>query len=228
MSFELKHLSHHAYLLIGTSSIHPDLFSLLEEAHSIPTQANPDFYNRTYENFVISDSRELRLFHDTRPIGTTGKKIFILTMNSATIEAQNALLKLLEEPADYAHFFLIIPSEHLLLSTVKSRMQIVRGASDKAQGASNAVQMTEAKKFLKMSVAKRLEAIKKLTEDITKEKKTKQYAINFLNAIQSVVYMEKGPVKGMKTLEVIDDARNYLNDRAPSVKMLMEYVALGI
>jgi pheromone shutdown protein TraB len=49
-----------------------------------------------------------------------------------------------------------------------------------------------------------------------------------LNAIQSIVYEQKGIKEGQKLLEAIETARKYIYDRAPSVKMLLEYVALGI
>ena len=85
-----------------------------------------------------------------------------------------------------------------------------------------------ARGFLKLSPAKRLEIVKKLIEDITKEKKTKQDAIDLVSAIQAVIYEEKGAKGGLKQLEVIGVARTYLNDRAPSVKLLLEYVALNL
>lgn len=231
LNSSLKSLSHHAYLIIGNDSHRLDLISILEKEHHIHAQGNPDFFDRLYENFTIDDARELKSLHSTRPIGITGKKIFIISTNAATVEAQNALLKLFEEPAEYAHFFLIVPSAHILLPTVKSRMQEV--ASNKLQVASRKNQadselIDEAQKFLKMTPAKRLEVVKKLIEDITKEKKTKQDAINFLNAIQSVVHEEKGVKEGQKQLESIETARKYIHDRAPSVKMLIEYVALSI
>ena len=86
----------------------------------------------------------------------------------------------------------------------------------------------EANKFLNMSHAKRLEVVKKLTEEITKEKKTKRDAIEFLDAIQMCVY-KQGDVKSSRfSLETIETARRYIHDRAPSVKMLLEYVALNV
>jgi DNA polymerase III delta prime subunit len=229
----LQELSHHAYLLIGSDSHRLDLISILAKDHNILAQANPDFYDRSYENLTIDDARELKSLHSTRPIGISGKKIFIITTNAATVEAQNALLKLLEEPAQYAHFFLIVPSAHILLPTVRSRMQEVIQDSrfriqEKKQSAEQKEIIDEAKKFLKMTPTKRLEVVKKLVEDITKEKKTKQDAINFLDAIQSILYEEKGVKDGAKSLEIIETARKYIHDRAPSVKMLMEYVALNV
>ena len=118
----LAKLSHHAYLLIGASDTRDELISILEKKHTLIAQGNPDFYIRNFETLTIDDARELKVLHSSRPVGTAQKKIFVLTMNGITIEAQNALLKLLEEPAEYAHFFLIVPSAHLLLPTVKSRM----------------------------------------------------------------------------------------------------------
>lgn len=225
----LESLSHHAYLLIGSESVHADLISVLEKTHKIVAQANPDFYDRKYLNLTIDDAREIKSLHLTRPIGVTGKKIFILTMNGITTEAQNALLKLLEEPAEYAHFFLIVPSAHLLLPTVRSRMRMIQDSGFKIQeNDTNDNLNSEAQKFIKLTPAKRLEVIKKLVEDITKEKKSKQDAIDLLNAVQATIYEEKGAKNGVKELEAIEVARKYLNDRAPSVKMLLEYVALNI
>jgi hypothetical protein len=134
-------------------------------------------------------------------------------------------LKLLEEPALYAHFFFIVPSAHLLLPTVKSRMLVVdfdRASSKKASNLENA------KRFLEAPLPKRLEIVKKLVDDISKEKKVKQDAIDLLNEIESIVYDEKG-VKGNEGIfESLGIARKYLGDRAPSVKMLLEYVALTV
>ncbi|MEK7641605.1 MAG: hypothetical protein AAB365_01265 [Patescibacteria group bacterium] len=228
----LYDLSHHAYLIIGSDPHRLHLISILENDHDISAQANPDFFDRTYQNLTIDDARELKSLHSTRPIGSSGKKIFIVTTNAATVEAQNALLKLLEEPAEYAHFFLIVPSGHILLPTIKSRTTEVSFQNSGVIGAQKSADcaelVEEAQKFLKMPAAKRLEVVKKLMEDITKEKKTKQDAINFLNAIQEVVYEEKDIKEGVKSLEAIETARKYIHDRAPSVKMLLEYVALNV
>ncbi len=228
-------LSHHAYYLVGNDTDRVGLLSLLENSHNITAQANPDFFDRAYQTFTIDDAREVKTFHGTRPVTETGKKIFVLQMNGATVEAQNALLKLLEEPAEYAHFFIIIPSAHLLLPTVKSRMQMIETRDEKGSKEKNKESniidleiLQSAKKFVTSSKVKRLEEVKKLIDDISKEKKTKQDAIDFLNTIQVVIYEEKGVKEGKSALEAIEIARNYIHDRAPSVKMLLEYVALSI
>jgi hypothetical protein len=233
-----NNLSHHANLLIGTIATRDQLISILESDHKIIIQGNPDFFIRNYETFTIDDARDIRSLHNSRPLLDTddrnpgaGKKFFVLTMNGITVEAQNAMLKLLEEPAEYAYFFLIIPSAHLLIPTVKSRMSVI---SDTYKSSDTEI-LTEAKIFLKANQTKRLEIVKKLVDTIAKDispdkpgRKTKQDAIDLVNAIQEVVYKEKGAKEGKLALEAVEIARNYLNDRAPSVKMLLEYVALNV
>jgi DNA polymerase III delta prime subunit len=208
--------------------MHADLLDLLHKKHKIESQGNTDFFDRSYENMTIDDARELKTAHGMRPVGEMGKKIFIIRANAIGHEAQNALLKLFEEPADYAHFFLIVPSAHILLPTVKSRMlEVKHDSGDKIQEESHGEIIEEAEAFVKLTPAKRLDVVKKLVEDVSKEKKTKQDAINFLNAIQAVVY-KQGVKKNTSALDAIEHARTYMNDRAPSVKMLLEYVALSI
>ncbi len=220
---QLKSLSHHAYALIGRALLRAELLALLEEEHSIQIQGNPDMYDRSFETFTIDDARELKSAHETRPVTEAGKKIFILSMNAVTVEAQNALLKLFEEPSEYAHFFVIIPSAHLLLPTVKSRIRIIEDRSrSKGKGS------MEAEAFVSTSVPGRLEIVKALLDDISKEKKTKQDAIEFLDAVQRSIYKNDGPVKGNAALRAIESARRYIDDRAPSLKMLLESVALNI
>ncbi len=222
---QLSSLSHHAYGLVGTTETRDELISILEKKHKITVQGNPDFYIRKYETLTIDDAREIKSLHSNRPVSDS-KKIFVLTMNGITIEAQNALLKLLEEPAEYAHFFLVIPSAHLLLPTVKSRLSLIQGSGSPQE--TDADLIKEAEAFVKANQTKRLDIVKALVDAISKEKKTKQDAIDFLNAVQEVIYKDKGAKEAKSVLEAIEVARNYLNDRAPSVKMLLEYVALSI
>ena len=54
-------------------------------------------------------------------------KIYIINQaESMTIEAQNALLKTLEEPPEYAIIILITSNKESLLDTIKSRCEIIK------------------------------------------------------------------------------------------------------
>lgn len=218
----LINLSHHAYCLITHDSFTDTLVSFLEKEHSIVVHGNPDYFLRKYETFTIDNAKEIITFHNIVPTTNTKRKIIILYFDNVTVEAQNALLKLLEESADYANFFIIIPSSHLLLDTVKSRMQVVKINSE-----DNEELVKAATSFLGQNISKRLEFVKNTIEEINKEKKTKQYLVEFLNCLQGVV-RARGVAGNMKSLEAIELARKYIGDRAPSLKMLMEYVAVTI
>lgn len=219
-------LSHHAYCIVGGEEKRLELISALEKKHKIKREGNPDFYDRRFEAFTIGDARELKSSASTRPTGPSGKKIFIVTADGMTSEAQNALLKLLEEPPEYAHFFLVLPSAHILLPTVKSRISFL-GGRDEARRPEASDSMEQAREFLALSPAKRLEHIKELMEDISKEKKTKQDAIRLLGALEAQV-RSRGVKQNIEALDAILLSSKYATDRAPSMKMLLEYVALSL
>ena len=226
---KLPTLAHHAYYLVGGDSVCAELVAALAKQHKIKIHGNPDFSERKYENFTIDDARELKVSAEMRPVSSDtaavdAKKIFVIQMSNITSEAQNALLKLLEEPADYVHFFLIVASAHLLLPTVKSRMSFINEQSDIAVNTMG----NDAMAFLKLLPAKRLEYIKKLVDAIADEKRPKQDAIDLINAIEAQIYAVSGARKSTKKLEAIEMVRNYMNDRGASIKMLLEYVALNI
>ena len=83
----------------------PD-FSILEpEGTSIKIDSIREFIKKVYEKPVVSN-----------------KKVYIINdSNYMTKEAQNALLKTLEEPPEYVTIILITSNENMFLPTIKSR-----------------------------------------------------------------------------------------------------------
>lgn len=69
--------------------------------------------------------RQLKLFAQSRPVIKPQKFIIIPEAERLTPEAQNALLKLLEEPPDYLQIILTITNAQQLLDTVLSRCRII-------------------------------------------------------------------------------------------------------
>ena len=228
MKLELNNLSHHSYCLIGGEVEKTTLLSVLDSEFGLVKTGNQDFFEQSYENFTIDDARALKLSHEMRPVSVAGKRIFIIKTGGINTEAQNALLKLLEEPADYAYFFIIIPSANLLLPTVKSRLHFIEIKNSEKSKSIDDESVIEAKKFISSNPVKRLELVKKIVEDISKEKRTKQDVIILLNEIQKQIRDDKGVINGAKPLQAIEISLKYLNDRSPSIKMLLEYVALSI
>ena len=86
----------------GPESI--DVVLALVGKEGINTENNSDIYIRTYTHFGVDEARELRERTSTR--GLEGRRVFIVVATGMTTEAQNALLKTLEEPAaNFAYGF---------------------------------------------------------------------------------------------------------------------------
>lgn len=84
---------------------------------------NPDFSILDLEDgkIKIEQVREMQRKVAEKPI-ISNKKVYIINdADKMTIEAQNCLLKTLEEPPEYITIILICSNENNLLSTIKSR-----------------------------------------------------------------------------------------------------------
>ena len=89
---------------------------------------NPDFaeINPDGNNVKIEQIRELQRKIVEPPI-ISNKKVYIIDeADSMTKEAQNCLLKTLEEPPEFAVIILIGSNESNFLSTIKSRCSIIK------------------------------------------------------------------------------------------------------
>ncbi len=219
---------HHAYVLEGQHDIiFKNLRDFLQKDFNFNTHGNPDFWHATYDSFGIEDGRQLKDMQEKMAFGTDGKKVFVISLNFITLEAQNSLLKVFEEPTAGTHFFIIVPSAEIFLPTIRSRVEIIcrEDRGDGAQGiGDNKANAELVKSFLKTTPAKRFELFKKIIEE-----KEKQKAIDFLNGLESELYVVWGKNLDKQKSEIftqIMKCRIFLGDRSPSVKMILENIAL--
>ena len=145
----------HAHLIIA-----PQLDTTL-----IPQEvrvSSADVLHASIAQFGIEDARSLTESASRRPIAAS-HRTFVLWTDTMTREAQNALLKLFEEPPAGGVFYLMVPDESMLIPTLRSRLiRAKMHALDTESG--------EAIAFLQCSYADRLATIAKLQ----KEKDTKR------------------------------------------------------
>ena len=219
----LGNISHHAYAIVSAEPVRLDIISHIEKEHGIKARGNPDLFVQKYEVLTIDDARKLKDAHATRPFAENGRKYFILEIDSITHEAQNALLKIFEEPNEYARFFLIVPSEEMLLPTLRSRLFIVRTRSGLASDMGTAY----INDFLDLSPAERIAFADKLAADISDGKKPKSAALDFCSDLSKHL-RTLGIEKNAVALAKIARTESYLRDRASSIKQLLEYVALNV
>jgi DNA polymerase-3 subunit delta' len=74
----------------------------------------------------IDAIRAVQSFLLTPPIKSEQKRVVVMDAHTLTIEAQNSMLKMLEEPQAYAQLVLITSAQDLLLATIQSRCQIIK------------------------------------------------------------------------------------------------------
>ena len=91
------------------------------------TNNNPDFsiIEPDGNSIKIEQIRELQKKIQEKPIISNNKVYIIDDADMMTQEAQNCLLKTLEEPPEYATIILIGSNENLFLPTIKSRCMIL-------------------------------------------------------------------------------------------------------
>ncbi len=85
------------------------------------------------KNFTVDAVREIRDDAFVIP-NESDKKIYILKNgNNMNDQAQNAILKILEEPPSYVYFIIITESRSTMLETVLSRVQVFSLLSDEGE-----------------------------------------------------------------------------------------------
>ncbi|MDE1875150.1 MAG: type II toxin-antitoxin system PemK/MazF family toxin [Patescibacteria group bacterium] len=211
---------HHAYFIEGErAAVLADIDAFMQDAFGIVRQGHPDVHFAEYESLGIDESRGLQDMQSMRPV-QGDRKIFILAADSITSEAQNSLLKVFEEPTPGTHFFIVSSSERILLPTLRSRLVVLSHPSARKNDAQKSAE-SEARKFIPMSPKARLEFVAHMIEE-----KDKAKAEEFLQAVIAELARGGGAKKNAAALKELLALARYLKDRAPSVKLILERVAL--
>lgn len=153
--------------MIARLLIYPSIERLKEEiASNIEGyhENHPDLLCfQTGEKLGIVQARKIKEFFSLKPYSAKGRVVVIEDASVLTTEAQNALLKTIEELPKETVLILGAPSDANLLPTIISRCQVVRlqKTGDRLQG-KNYIEDIE--KLLNSSTAERFEYIEKLKD----------------------------------------------------------------
>ncbi len=127
----------HAYLIEGDAKSGKHLLAMSlaaalagEMADRVWNQTTPDVstYGLASDRKTISVDlvRKIKESVYLKPSELPCKVYIIEQSDTMTVQAQNALLKFLEEPPAQVYFFLLCENASLLLPTVRSRVQLLR------------------------------------------------------------------------------------------------------
>lgn len=207
-------------------------FSDLPKHHAILlTHADRQVYADGLWKHITSSSPAHRYFNQTvLDIDTardmisfaqspySGEKIALVSFNTASVPAQNALLKVLEEPRSGVRFILVTANKSHLIDTVLSRVRHVSVASEQSE--------EDARLFLSTPSASRmklpniLSLLAKTDEEGRKNREaTKSFILSVVSALSS---LDAEPRFVLETMEVA----SYASDPSSSGKALLEYLSL--
>ena len=164
---------------------------------------HPDYYeiNKEQEESIKID--EIRQMQDRiieKPITSTKKVYIINNAEKMTVEAQNCLLKTLEEPPEFITIILVSNNENTLLTTIKSRCTKVAFTEE------NTKELTEEEK-------KRYEELEKVFGNIEK-----YLSIDLLNKLDAL-YKDKDNI-----FENLDFINEILIKKAINNQRYLDYI----
>ena len=170
---------------------------------------NTDVRHFVSDNLSIADAR-LLIEQSSRQAFTDSRQTFVIVVSNINTEAQNALLKLFEEPPESAEFYLVIPHETLLIPTLRSRFVLAVSKSTNASSVAD--------EFLQMSYKDRLDLVALKVKD--KDVKWVGELVASLGAQSHSLSSESKRALAL--------CERYVRNRGASKKILLESLALSL
>lgn len=201
-------MKHHAYLL-RTEQPHKSAVVSIVASLEIS-----EVYYFEYAAFGIDDAKSLIKKAFQKPQQGTEQLLVVLT-NTITVEAEQALLKLFEEPPQGTCILFCIPPQRRLLPTLLSRFSTLDSP------ASLPPDQTLLSDFMAMSLGDQIELI---------AKRLKAEDTVWISAMQAAIghYIQEHRDLPHTNRATIHQALSRLNTRGASNKMLLEEIALSL
>ena len=199
-------MEHHAICYIGADFSKKELADYFQST-------NPDVHTEYYASFGINEARNLSRRAFTTPVQEE-KQVFLVVTDAITHEAQNALLKLLEEPPAKSQFYLVIPKKGLLLPTLLSRLHVIEPELSLETSVNSTFD-----DFYNSTFSDRLSLVVKISKD-------KDVAVIEDIVLGAEEFVQKN--KDDRLLRSVLLVREHLGVRGSSTKMLLEELALAL
>lgn len=199
-------MEHHAICYVGIESAQATLAQHYAEHH-------PDVHVEQYAELGVREARSLRLRAAGTPLAST-QHTFIIEAHRLTHEAQNALLKLFEDPPPRTQFYLVVPKRGVLIPTLQSRVFLVEPPTKDNVAASDSFTA-----FYSATLGERFDQAAK----ISKAKDLESAEAIVAGAEQLATKAQNEPL-----LHSVLLVRQYLGNRGASTKQLLEELALAL
>ncbi len=210
-----------------------DAHIFIQKSFGMQAHANPDVMLLRHGLLSVDDARKIQSMAELSPtMGDT--KILIITASRLFHEAQNALLKLFEEPPTGTILILLVPSEGMILPTLRSRLQSIQSSRASFIGSQNA----SAEVFLNAAAAERYKLITKLIERTKSDKEEEKQAarlaaLQLLESLERVAHAqwiaETNQNRQQELQSFLEDLSRFipiLHERSAPLKLIFEHVQL--
>lgn len=215
MFTQIQEPLHHAYFF--TVENRTDNISLLletiEKNLGFVVRGNPDCVVRHYDKWAIGETRELKEILLSRP---HSRRLCIFSVGSILPEAQNALLKIFEDPPAQTHFFIISETDAYMLPTLRSRMSMHKGV---VQSGKN-IESDDVRQFIQGSLGERMVLASRIADDGNEKVR------RFLDELEKSIYVSH--VGKKIVLKKIIEAKEFLLLPSAHKKGLLEAIALSL
>lgn len=221
-------MNHHAFVIEGEKEAGIERArAWVTEELGLAVSGNPDIVVLSYGLLSVEEARRIAEVVAGAPFAGESKAV-IIAASRAYHEAQNALLKLFEEPPPGTYLFLILPTLGGLLPTLRSRVVELKVNSAERRELPENVEA-----FLKAGKEKRSALVKKLAtgSDEEERRENREEAIALLNGIEAAAYaaFKEKPTPALTSLLAdIAVLRGHLHDRSAPVKMILEHLSLVV
>lgn len=207
-------VSHHSYLIVGTSRSSEAFIGSWCSHHAISLSGNPDVFFVSGETATVEIARSVVVEASRAPIAGE-YRIIVWKLGYLSEEVSNTLLKVLEELPEKTRMFICVPPGTEILGTVLSRVHLELlpfGEED----------LAPIKKFLGMTVADRLAYLEK--EFFKSEASdVRVRMLELLSGIAEILSAQNSP-----ELPEIVPMISFLNQGSATPKYILEYTAHAI
>jgi hypothetical protein len=228
----------HSYFVVGeTEEGISAAGAFIQKELDMEISSNPNVMIFRYGLLSVDDARRIRSLAELSP--TDGQqKALIISASRLFHEAQNALLKLFEEPPQGTLLILVIPTEGILLPTLRSRLLLL--PSDEKKNSIHYAVSPATFAFLTVSKAEREKLVTKMI-DRTKSDKDEEKQAARLAAIQLVEGLigttykswnsEKNGEKQKSLQMTLKDLNTFLpilHERSAPMKLIFEHIQMTL
>jgi len=223
-------MAHHAYVYTGGRLEGIEAaYRFCEERLNLSRQGNPDVTLFEFDHLSVDDARRIGTFAAQAPTQGEQKAIIIVTGRFFE-QAQNAFLKIFEEPPEGTTLFLILPAEGVLLPTLRSRL--ITLPRDTTEIADVAQKFLDADPAEREKIVTKLIARSKADKDKEDERQAARLeAVRIVEGIMRAAYAKRSNAKGNTgeldlLLKELDRFMPIMHERSAPLKLIFEHLRI--